>query len=338
MSSPILKRLTSNSIKDASAVPGQGMPLICLVTISKSNQPSYYLSDGTTYSRLNDSYAGNTLVFNTHGSLTDIHDLTSFYVSPFDPSYPNITPPVPQQSMDVINGSDNSFVYGLIGNFSTPDPLISGSQTYVSPNNSKWVLNVSFDNAGNRVYKIFFNPLQNPNLSQADIGSNLSRLCDVISNADPMCFCDSSNNICTKAAFTNNDDSSLSSTNKTDVQSNCSCLNNQCRFAMISQNNQYVKQFNCGSTSACGKTFKYDPKYGISSTDANSTVFTACGGVDPSGGAVPSSGSGGSGGGGSGGTGGKGGADAKKSGMSTTAKVALVAAIVLLIMAITYVV
>ena len=285
MSNPIITRLNSPNIKDS--IPNQGLPLVCLATISLENQPSYYYISGSTnitYDALNTSYQGTTLVFNKYGSLTDKRNyqnpqMGTFFISPFDPAYPNgISPPlVPPDMSDVINGSNNAFVYGLIQNFSTANAL-PGS-TFVSPVNSKWILNVSTDVKGNSVYKIFFNPLQDTSLSATDISNNLKQACDIMSNADPLCFCDTTNTICTAAAVQGTAAANaLSANNYNSVNQNCSCLNNQCRFAMANQTNNYVAGMKpCGKlTPACGGTFSYTNAYGVASSD-NQSVASVCG-------------------------------------------------------------
>ena len=318
MSNPILNRLNpTNTIKDT--IPGQGQPLICLATISMANLPGYYFvnttTDGSgntvttniTYNELNKSYANGTLVFNSYGSLTDIKNyltltLSQFFISPFDPAYTNakqplnynqysyISPPTPGSTLAVINGADNAFVYGLVQQIPSANSL-PGS-TFVSPENSKWILNVSTDNKNNNVYKIFFNPLQNSNISSSDISSNLPSFCDIVSNADPMCFCGTNNDICTKAAFSAQNTDGISQDNINSVSKNCGCLNNACRFAMANQNNNYVNGMPpCGKTSsACGNNFSYSNTYGVSSSSGD-TVFTACGGTASSSGSGSGSGS-----------------------------------------------
>lgn len=345
MENPILNRLNpKNTINDK--VPGQGMPLICLATISTANQPGYYYVNkntvpitNITYNALGNSYSGGTLVFNSYGSLTDSVNygnpqLANFFMSPFDPSYPNnISPPIPGDTMDVINGVNNAFVYGLIANFKTRGSM-SGS-TFVSPRNSKWILNVSSDRQGNNIYKIFFNPLQNPNVSAESISKFLPSFCDIVSNADPMCFCDTSNAICTQAAFNNKNTDNISQTSYQEVAKNCACLNNQCRFAVANQTNEFVNGLSpCGKTSACGKTFSYSNTYGVGSDQNNATVFTACGG---NGGGGSSGGdSGGDSGGGSSGGGSSGGDTPKASGMGTGEKIGITIAAVLIMLAIAY--
>ena len=335
MSNPILNRLNAQATINDTAT-GQNMPLICLVTISKANQPDYYYVDtnqtpftNVTYNALNKSYNDNTLVFNQFGSLTDIKnyenaELSQFFISPFDPMYAqgSITAPTPRDTMDVIGGDDNSFAYGLIGNFNTNDSRMGGN-TFVSPRNSKWILNVTMDNMGNNIYKIFFNPLQNTNTSQTIISRILPEVCSLISNADPMCFCNTSDDICTKAAFSNKDTSSISKSNYDDVSKNCSCLNNQCRFAMANQTNNYVSNLpSCGNTSACGQQFLYSNDGsnggGVSSKDKNSTVYAACGGTPDTPDSPPPD------------------DNAQKKPMSTSIKVGIMIAVILVILVAAY--
>lgn len=336
MNNPLLKRLTSSTINDklpSTFKNSQGQPLICLATISVQNQPSYYLlstdSDPPsyiTYNALNTSYSSGQLVFNSYGSLTDIKNFgnqsSQFFSSPFDPAYPNITPPTPGQTLDVINGADNAYVYGLMQKFSTSNGM-SGS-TYVSPKNAKWILNVSQDVQGNNVYKIFFNPLQNINLTSTELTSNLSTICNIISNADPLCFCNASSTICTDAALggpgqgSNLQSKSSSDYNK--VKANCNCLNNQCVYAMRNENNNYISGMTpCSSSvSACGQDFSFSSGTGVASS-SNKLLSSVCGvstGSASNGGSQPS--------------------DTKDSNSNTGAKIGISIAIIVVLLAIAY--
>ena len=318
-----ISRLSNNSIKDrlpSSFINNQSQPLICLVTLTKAivgtTDPN---GDGSKYVALNNSYSSGDLAFTKYGSLMSFTNFNSnatylYYISPFDPQY-NGKPLFPTTagctSNDVINGTTNGFVFNPISNYQSGATNALQGTTFVSPQNAQFILNVTQDSNGDNVYQIYFNVLQNPNLSADVIKNNLSTYCNVINNSDPMCFCDTTKQICTDSALGGSANSNAlkdkNLSNYNDVQSKCNCLNFQCPYAANNQANTYAQSFakGCNKVSACGINYTYSSKSGLTTSDVQGpygSVLKQCG-IDrpavtnPPGGG----GSGGSGGGSKGG-------------------------------------
>lgn len=282
---PILARLNNSDIADT--LPStfkntQGMGLICLVVINSSSLSS------TKYQNLNGSFTGGNLAFTQYGSLVDITDPSSlgfqYFSSPFDPAnqYGQITTPTAD---DVLNGPNGSKIFGNIGGFPSQNALFKSGQAFVSPKNAKWILNISIDSASNNVYTIYFNPLNNSDLSLDAIESNIGQYCDLVNNIDPMCFCQESQEICTQAVFPTIAGAdalktkSLSEYNA--IKEKCKCLNAQCQFAANTEKNKYAQKQKCDNgASACGASFNYSSANGISGAD-NQTVQSQCGAGGP---------------------------------------------------------
>ena len=264
--SVFVNRLNNSSINDklpSTFVNIQGQPLLCLATLTQSiinasdpSMPGPQMS-GLRYINLNQSFARNDLAFTQYGSLMSFKNWNIggaeylFWISPFDPQY-NKNPQFPSTSgcsaVDVINGTKNGFVFNNISN----------GTMFVSPKNAQFILNVTQDQNQNNVYQVFFNPLQNPSLSAETIASNLPTYCSIVSNSDPMCYCDNTSQLCMSAALGGlSNVRALKEQNKAyydEVQKNCNCLNPQCPYASRNEPNNYAKGFlkNCNTTSACG--------------------------------------------------------------------------------------
>jgi hypothetical protein len=212
-----------------------------------------------------------------------------YYISPFDPKYNHnslFPTTIGCASNDVINGTTNGFVFNPISNYQSNATNAFQGTTFVSPGNAQFILNVNQDSNGNNVYQIFFNVLQNPNLSADVIKNNLATYCGVINNADPMCFCDTTNQICTDSALGGSSNSQAlkakNLSNYNDVQSKCNCLNFQCPYAANNQANNYAKSFakGCNKVSACGINYTYNSNSGLTTSDVQGpygSVAKQCG-------------------------------------------------------------
>ena len=280
--SPILKRLNSTDIVDKlpTSFNAQGEPLIRLMRIDLNyNYQSPYGSP-VQYQDIVSAYQASPtdLAFNQYGSLISFSNPQFiFYTSPYEPDPSQIE----LSSKDIINGTSTAFVYGQISNYPTQNAMAPNSITFVSPQNAQWILNVKPDtsNAGYSIFSIYFHPLQNPSLSENDISSNISQFCNLISNADPMCFCQKGTT-CTNSAIGGSANASQLQSSNSDyynqINSNCACLSNQCQYAAKNESNQYAKSFVCDNApSACGSTFSYSRTYGLLSGNSQ-TLVDAC--------------------------------------------------------------
>jgi len=290
---PILERLNNTQIRDTmppSYINRQGKPFITLAVIDQNTLSS------AQYQNLNTSYHANQLAFTEWGSLADSEAINNtayqFFSSPFDPLHYddppyNITRP---RAGDEINGLETASVYGTIANFSSKaGALFKPGETFVSPRTAKWILNVTQGGSGkSNIFTIYFNPLNNPNLTLPDIETNISRYCNMINNVDPMCFCQEAEEICTEAVFPDRQSAAKLKADFPDkyaeIKSQCSCLNSQCQFASENENNEYARIKTCpnGGT-ACGSQFTFSMVSGMSN-DINESIVDKCGagGIAPS--------------------------------------------------------
>ena len=270
---PVLARLNSTNIINnlpTTFTNIQNNPLIKLATLTSS-------SLGTTlFNQLNGSYLNGNLALNQYGSLLDPKLSATYFTSPFEPtSIPSST------SADIISGGSNPYVYGNIGNFPSSGSIFSSGTVFVSPVNAKWILHM-----GQKSVTIFFNTLNNKNLSLNEISANINKFCSIINNADPMCFCNTSNQICTDAAIGSSANSALLSSNSpsdyANIKKNCACLNAQCQFASSAENNLYSKSMGCSQgATACGANFIYGENGVISQNNKNISQQCGLGDVNP---------------------------------------------------------
>jgi hypothetical protein len=151
--------------------------------------------------------------------------------------------------------------------------------------NSKFILNVTPDlsSSGDYIFSVFFNPIQNSTLTVNEIENSLPVLCPMISNADPLCFCQGE--ICTESAVGGQlEAQSFKNSNLTEytnVQNNCKCLSNVCQFAAHNNtNNAYaasIKTSCLSPVTACNNTFTYNPSLGVTSPTNQQNLNNACG-------------------------------------------------------------
>ena len=271
-----LTRLNNTNISDSDSIaPTQGSNLVKLTTINSSSLSS------SDFQNLGESLQNRDLVFNKYGSLLShtnwINGRGVFFTSPFEPNFPNPSQPR-VDSLDVIDSDATSFV-SATQYFPSAGNSMPG-QTFVSPETSQWILNVSPDSSGQNVYTIYFNPMNNPNLKPSDISANIDTYCGFVNNSDPVCFCSSDLPACLDSAVGSSDNASqlqtLSPTDYNTASANCACLNNQCQYAAANKN-AYAKSIiaNCNkSISLCGGNFSYKST-GVSS-DSDTTISSQC--------------------------------------------------------------
>ena len=304
----LFNRLNSTSIIDT--VPPtfknkQGKPLISLVLLNRAT-----LNNNTIYNNLNITFQKSRLVFTEYGSLYDIEYPDNrqyhYFSSPFDPKHPEITILRAGEESVINIENKKDIIFRDIKDFPSSAKesmsIFEPANTFISRQNGKWMLNVvqlgdkSKDIESNTYeFKIYFNPINNQSISALEIGKNMNRYCNLINNLDPMCFC-RSDDICTNSVFIDSlayvkgkrDQKAVNKANKvkqtrpTDyghIKNSCKCLNNKCRWAMLNEDNAYVKDIKCPVEDrfVCDNLFEYkDSVVGIVD-HKNQNISQACG-------------------------------------------------------------
>jgi hypothetical protein len=279
----LLNRFKNSNINDKlpnSFANVQGQNLLILVQLdgnySSPANPNY------NYSQMDACYTNTTnFAINKYGSLGDATAQIYFYQSPFDIQQIGFNKNTDFLQSTSTTNNIGGMVFGQMSKYQTKSAIGGpNSNIYVSPSNGKFILVVS-SMSGSNVYTIYFNPLQNPNLSSLDISSNLSTFCNMVSNADPMCFC--TGDICTQSALGGPANATAlqtkSPTDYANVKSNCTCLSSQCQYAANNEANTYAQSFKTAcknGTAACGSTFNFFPKQGVYSKD-QTWLWNQCG-------------------------------------------------------------
>lgn len=276
----LLNRFKNSNINDKlpnSFLQGQNLLIIAQLDNSYSSP-----SNPDLYSQMDACYTNTTnFAFNKYGSLGDANAQIYFYVSPFDTNPIGFNKATDFLQSTSATNNIGGMVFGQMTKFQTKGAIGgANSSIYVSPSNAKFILVVS-STTGSNVYTIYYNPLQDPNLSSNDISTNLSAFCNMVSNADPMCFC--SGDICTQSALGGPDNATAlqtkSPTDYANIKSNCTCLSSQCQYAAKNEPNQYTQTFKApckNGTAACGSTFNFVPNQGVYSKD-QSWLWNQCG-------------------------------------------------------------
>ena len=289
MTTVLLKRFTNTNINDTlptSFINTQGQPLLRLARMDQYYSTTSNPNSGDLYQSMKNCYQNDPtqFAFNQYGSLGNAYDGTVFYTSPLDSTYTFNKNTDLLQSASTTNNI-NGVVFGQMAKYPTQNALGGkGAVTYVSPANAKFILNIKPDpsDPSELVFSIYFNPLQDPNLSSDNISSNLSSLCNLISNADPMCFC--AGDICTQSALGGADNANTLKTKSPGdyetVQSNCTCLSSACQYAAENEPNNFTSSFSnsCkNGTQVCGANFEFVKNQGVYSPDNQKWLPDQCG-------------------------------------------------------------
>ena len=286
--SVLLKRLQNVNVTDnlpSTFIDTQGGPLFRIARLDQTLTNPNSNTQGDLYQTMKNCYinAPTQFAFNRYGSIGNAYDGTIFYTSPFDTkvTFSKITDLIQPSNPD---NNIGPMVFGQISKYNTQNALGGKSAvTYVSPSNGKFILNIKPDPSDSTefVFSIYANPLQDPNLSSDDIKNNLSTLCNLISNADPMCFC--SGNICTQSALGGPNNAAELQTNSpsdySNIQNNCACLSSACQYAAYNEPNKYTAGFkdSCkNGTVACNSKFEFVPSQGVFSPNDQTYLWNQC--------------------------------------------------------------
>lgn len=143
----------------------------------------------------------------------------------------------------------------------------ANSTFYVSPKSASWILQISNSNMTGAInsFSIFFNPIKN--ITPADIPSVISGYCNMISNADPICFCQNDTDICAYGVVGSSELAGQLQQNKPDdyntLKANCAFLSPICnqwqpQVLNAGESSYIASQIAAGSASSiCGATFNY---------------------------------------------------------------------------------
>lgn len=277
-----INRMMSDNIQDTN-VQNQGGAFLCLGVVPEIlyipptiTTPGGYIKN-PNFTAISNALNNNTLLFLEDGSLFDSSNPDNpLFLSPL---YKSNT--VPNDTNLVTLNDANSIYVNSIED-------INNNTYYLSPVSGKAILkstnsNITYQGqqTSNGQYEIFYNPVNRTDPSNLT-ANVLSEYCQLVNNADPICYCQSGTSPCGNSVV-NQQLSKLSTDDATAVSNNCVYLNPMCQS--WATNNKYVQnELNTieksiplrGGVKICGNEFKNSGGIITNLTNPTKDILTAC--------------------------------------------------------------